>query len=223
MRDVRTHEDVGMMYGTENLISPASFFNPRPPAINMSGAPSLEIPLLRLALTGTPGTGKTRLSEELRSSVEITDLSVLAEAKGFLAQDEEDGSKEIDVEGLSNILAEEWDSAPDKTQLIDGHLSHLLPVDAVIVLRAHPLVIDARLHLRDYEEQKILDNVEWEMIGGPWLELEGIDIPILELDSGVLEPSELSIEILNWLSRDCVPVRPVEIMDWLDDMASQDW
>ena len=96
MRDVRTHEDVGMMYGTENLISPASFFNPRPSAINMSGAPSLEIPLLRLALTGTPGTGKTRLSEELRSSVEITDLSVLAEAKGFLAQDEEKQAQEDD-------------------------------------------------------------------------------------------------------------------------------
>jgi len=222
MRGVRTHEDVGIMDGIENMISPASFFNPRLSAINMSGAPGLEIPLLRVALTGTPGTGKTRLSEELRSSLEITDLSVLAEAKGFLTRDE-DGSKEVDVEGLSAILAEEWGSAPSNTQLIDGHLSHLLPVDAVIVLRAHPLVIDARLHLRDYEEQKILDNVEWEMIGGPWLELEGIDVPILELDSGVLEPGELSVEILNWLSRDCVPKRPVEIMDWLDDMASQDW
>ncbi len=189
----------------------------------MSGDPGLDIPPLRLALTGTPGTGKTRLSEELKEVVEILSMPIIAEAKGFLGQDDGDGSKEIDVEGLSTILAEEWSSPPEKTQLIDGHLSHLLPVDAVIVLRAHPLVIDARLHLRDYEEQKILDNVEWEMIGGPWLELEGIDVPILELDSGVLGPGDLTTEVLKWLSRDCVPNRPAEIMDWLDDMASQDW
>jgi adenylate kinase len=188
----------------------------------MSGASGPELPLLRLALTGTPGTGKTRLSEELQGLVEIQNQSILAETKGFLGQDD-GGSKEIDVEGLSTILVEEWSSPPEKTQLIDGHLSHLLPVDAIIILRAHPLVIDARLHLRDYEEQKILDNVEWEMIGGPWLELEEIDIPILELDSGVLDPNELTTEVLNWLSQDCAPERPAEILDWLDDMASKDW
>ena len=197
-------------------------FNLRLSAINMGGASGLDLPLLRLALTGTPGTGKTRLSEELQELVEILDMSILAEAKGALGQDD-DGNKEIDIEVLSTILAEEWSAPPEKIQLIDGHLSHLLPVDAMIILRAHPLVIDARLHLRDYEEQKILDNVEWEMIGGPWLELEEIEAPILELDSSVLDPDELTTEVLNWLSQDCVPKRPAEILDWLDDMASMDW
>ena len=51
-----------------------------------------------------------------------------------------DGAAEIDVEKLSTI----WIN-PAKLTLLDGHLAHYIPVDALIVVRCDPNVLGVRL------------------------------------------------------------------------------
>lgn len=174
------------------------------------------LPKLRLALTGTPGTGKTALSTALKGLFQVIELEKLAEELALLGEVDDDGSRPIDIEELVKKL--DW-QIPHSTIIIEGHLSHLLPVDAIIVMRCHPEVVDARLSERAYSVQKIQDNVEVEMLGGPWFEIPD-GIPVLELDSGSYLSSELSEVVVEWLVNDMNPNRPVEVMDWLDDMAS---
>ena len=52
----------------------------------------------------------------------------------------EDGAAEIDVEKLSTI----WRN-PAKLTLLDGHLAHYIPVDALIVVRCDPNELRVRL------------------------------------------------------------------------------
>jgi len=175
-----------------------------------------QLPKLRFALTGTPGTGKTALSAALKGLFQVIELEKLAEELALLGEVDDDGSRAIDIEELVKKL--DWQK-PQAPIIIEGHLSHLLPVDAIIVMRCHPEVVDARLSVRSYSVQKIQDNVEVEMLGGPWFEIPD-DIPVLELDSGSYPSSELSEIVVEWLVNDMSPNRPVEVMDWLDDMAS---
>ena len=176
---------------------------------------------MRLALSGTPGTGKSRLAEELSTDFEIISLEDLAENMELISEPDEDGCREIDIVEMKRILQDSWQSRPSNDLIIDGHLSHLLPVDAVVVMRAHPLVIDARLHLREYSERKIQDNVEYEMLSGPWLDMQEFEIPVFELDSGSLPPQKCVELVIGWIEDGCKPIRPNEALDWLDEMASE--
>ena len=174
-----------------------------------------QLPKLRLAITGTPGTGKTALSTALEGLFEVIEIEKIAEELDLLGE-VDDGSRPLDVEELVKKL--DWQKAQSPI-IIEGHLSHLLPVDAIIVMRCHPEVVDARLSVRSYSVQKIQDNVEVEMLGGPWFEIPD-GIPVLELNSGSYPSSKLSEVVVEWLANDMNPNRPVEVMDWLDDMAS---
>lgn len=177
---------------------------------------------MRIALSGTPGSGKSRLAQELAEDFEIMSLEGLAEEMNLLSEVAEDGCREIDIDEMVARLQELWGSPPSKSIVIDGHLSHLLPVDAVVVLRAHPLVIDARLHLREYSEEKIRDNVEYEMLSGPWLEMQEFKVPVFELDSGSLSPEECAQLVVQWFDEGCKSISLDEVIDWLDEMASEE-
>jgi broad-specificity NMP kinase len=67
----------------------------------------------------------------------------LAERHGCIGDvDPVDRARPVDLEALSASLEEKWGAPPEKITVIDGHLSHHLPVDAVIVLRCSPEVLE---------------------------------------------------------------------------------
>jgi adenylate kinase len=103
----------------------------------------------------------------------------------------------------------------------DGHLSHLLGIDAIVLIRCHPDHLKSRLEARGYDEGKVRSNVEWEMIAGTWseiLEFE-LDLPILELDGSTTSATELMSEVLLWIEDGCpsdgVEATAAEAIDWL--------
>ena len=55
-----------------------------------------QFPKLRLAVTGTPGTGKTALSTALEGLFEVIELEKIAEDLGFLGE-VDDGSRPLDT------------------------------------------------------------------------------------------------------------------------------
>ena len=155
-----------------------------------------------IAITGTPGTGKTTLCEVLSKSFSVLSLQELAEQHGCLEEvDATDDSAPLDI----HLLAEKWQNEEDGVTFIDGHLSHLLEVDAIVVLRCNPVHLQKRLEERAYTPSKIAANVEWEMLSGTWSELLEFEIeaPILELDSTSLTIEELQSQILEWVENKC--------------------
>ena len=136
-----------------------------------------------LAVSGTPGTGKTTLCEAMEGEGwQVLSLADLAEEHDCMGPvDEADGAAPIDV----HRLAETWEAPVEGRWLVDGHLAHLLEVDGVVLLRCQPSVLNERLSARGYEARKVKANVEWEMTAGHWAELMEfeIDLPLLELDT----------------------------------------
>src|SRR5580698_2595873 len=84
----------------------------------------------RVAITGTPGTGKSSIARSLPSSwqaVEVGDLAVRLGAGTRRASD-----VLVDLPKLARALRRS--SMGDRLVLV-GHLAHLLPVREVVVLR----------------------------------------------------------------------------------------
>tara|TARA_B110001452_G_C15121694_1_gene390947 strand:+ start:371 stop:904 length:534 start_codon:yes stop_codon:yes gene_type:complete len=155
-----------------------------------------------VAITGTPGTGKTTLCEALEKSFSVLSLQELAEQYGCLdTVDAVDDSAPLDI----HLLAEKWHNDGEGITFIDGHLSHLLEVDAIVILRCNPIQLKQRLESRAYSQPKTAANVEWEMLSGTWSELLEFEIeaPILELDSTSLTIEEMKSQIVEWLNNDC--------------------
>ena len=152
-----------------------------------------------IGVIGTPGCGKTTLCNTL--GLPIITLKDYAELHGCLGQIESDGSAAIDLEKLSSL----WHQ-PAELTLVDSHLAHHLPVDALIVLRCHPDELKKRLSERDYSVEKIQANVEVEMLGGPWNDLIGDTRPIFEGVDGVQA----------WIDGGCkIHSTPNSAIDWL--------
>ena len=154
-----------------------------------------------IGVIGTPGCGKTTLCKSL--GLPVISLKDYAESHGCLGQVESDGSAAIDLEKLSTL----W-SQPTELTLVDSHLAHFLPVDALIVLRCHPDQLKKRLSGRDYSAEKIQANVEVEMLGGPWNELIGDTRPIFEGIKGAQA----------WIESGCpTHTTPNSAIDWLSE------
>jgi adenylate kinase len=184
----------------------------------------------RIAITGTPATGKSSVADIIARTNSIT-VRELAAEHGCLGEAEKAGEAvEIDVDKLHRILTSEWaekspsegvgktprgNEKPDENIYIDGHLSHHLPVDAIIVLRCRPEVLCERMRGRGWPSAKITDNAEWEMLGGPWLELDENSPPILEIDTTIASAAAVASQALEWVGADFVPRFPAERADWI--------
>ncbi|MBT4070029.1 MAG: AAA family ATPase [Euryarchaeota archaeon] len=174
---------------------------------------------LCIAITGTPGTGKTSICDYLqKKGFTIYSVKKLAEENECLGEiDSNDDSAPVDI----HELADKWQCEDAGIVFIDGHLSHLLDVEAIVVLRCSPATIDERLKSREYTKEKIAANVEWEMISGVWSEMLEFEIesPCLELDSNSKAPKQLAEEILDWIEEGCqslsVEDNASRAIDWL--------
>ena len=140
---------------------------------------------MSIAITGTPGTGKTTVSEELRSrGVSVCDLNAWVRENGLVGDyDEGRDTHEVDPKDLEARFG--TDAA-----IVEGHLSHLTGAGTVIVLRCDPRVVEGRLLNRGYSAAKARENAEAEALDVILLEaIEECD-EVLEVDVTSLSPSE---------------------------------
>jgi len=131
-------------------------------------------------ITGTPGTGKSMVSEELarrgHTIVHINDTV----APYVSANDEERDSRIIDIDHWAAEFV-------PVDGFVEGHIAHLLPCDRIVVLRCRPDILKNRLASRNYREEKILENIEAEALDVCLIETveEFKPYQILELDTTV--------------------------------------
>lgn len=119
-----------------------------------------------IALTGTPGTGKTSIASIIakRSGIDTVHVHTYAKEHNLICGfDNERKSDIIDIDQMDRLLMENIN--PLETIILDGHISHLLGcVSKIIVLRCHPDILKKRLEKRGWDNKKIMENIHAEIL-----------------------------------------------------------
>lgn len=115
---------------------------------------------MRVAVTGTPGTGKTTATELVESDLNVVHLNDVIREEGLHdGTDEERGSLYANFDAIRTWLEER-----DDDLLVDSHLAHHFDADRVVVLRCHPETLRERLLERGEMEAKTDENAESEAL-----------------------------------------------------------
>lgn len=150
------------------------------------------------ALTGTPGTGKSSVSEELRTrGYDVVDGKRFIIEHGLMGElDEERDTHEVDLDLLNDAL--EPFRASEGLVILDSHLSHFMDSHGIIVLRCAPDVLAGRLEARGYGPEKVRENVQAEVLDVILCEATESDIPVYEVDctSCTVPESADAVEII---------------------------
>jgi adenylate kinase len=118
-----------------------------------------------IGITGTPGTGKKSMAPLVAKALglDCIGLNDLARNYGLLDDSLDDG--DVDVQKFGRRLSRDL----QEPAVLFGHLlSYVCNPDSmarVVVLRCEPAILKRRLMIRGYPHDKLIANVEAELIG----------------------------------------------------------
>jgi len=152
-----------------------------------------------ISMTGTPGTGKTAIANYLREAGEnVIDIHRYIDEKGIKGRfDKKRDTYSVDTDELNRSVKE---NIRNGRVFAEGHLSHFLDCDTIIVIRCNPSVLYGRLKERGYSEEKITENVQAEALDVILCESLERNAHVFEIDntSCTAEQAALTvIEIVN--------------------------
>ncbi|WP_183546483.1 adenylate kinase family protein [Methanococcus maripaludis] len=158
-----------------------------------------------IAITGTPGVGKSTVSKLLFEKLQLKgkdiaciNITEIVSKEGFyLEKDVEMDSFVVDFDKLNDYIQ----SIKTEDLILDGHVSHYLNPDYIVVLRANPLLIKNRLESRKYLPKKVKENVEAELLDVCLIESieKNDESKIFEIDCSEKSPEDIVNEILMFL------------------------
>ncbi|MFB6190320.1 MAG: adenylate kinase family protein [Candidatus Nanohaloarchaea archaeon] len=145
---------------------------------------------MEIALTGTPGTGKTSIARELEEQgFKVIDLTEFVKENGLGTSGDE---FEVDVPEMVEALEER---EFEEDAVIEGHLAHHYPADLCVVLRCRPDELEERLKRRDYSRGKVEDNVESEALDLVLQEAVREQETVIEVDTTGRDVGEVAEEV----------------------------
>ena len=147
----------------------------------------------RVAVTGTPGTGKTTATEQLAAD---TDAAVI-HLNEVIREFELHSGRDADRESLVTDLDAVREHLGGWTGILESHLAHHVEADRVVVLRCEPSVLERRLRDRGDNDAKAHENAESEALDVVLSEAVDQHGPnaVYEVDTTDREPREVAAEI----------------------------
>ncbi len=169
-----------------------------------------------VAVTGTPGTGKSSACAVLEGrGYAVVDLDDAARKGGFIVgRDAARESDEVDVDALRQNVR-----SAAKIAFLKSHYSHRMAVNLAVVLRCHPAVLRKRLEARGWPEAKVRENVEAEAIDVITQEAVEQLSRVYEVDTTERTPAETADAILEILQGH-VEGRGPGSVDWSHEVLS---
>ncbi|WP_251344351.1 adenylate kinase family protein [Haloplanus halophilus] len=165
---------------------------------------------MRVAVTGTPGTGKTTATTLLDGPV-VHLNELVREAGLWTERDEERDSLVADLEAVREAVG-------DWSGVAESHLAHHLDADRVVVLRCRPDVLEDRLRERGASEEKAAENAESEALDV--ILSEAVDRHgtgnVYEIDTTGRTPAEVAADIEAVIAGDREPsAGDVDFLEYL--------
>ena len=165
-----------------------------------------------VALSGTPGTGKTSVARALRPpfrSVEVGELALHTSTGRAIP-----GGVEVDLDRLSALVRRR--SVVAGVDLVVGHVAHLLPLRDVVLLRCHPTELVRRLARSGRgSARERHENATAEALDVVLVEAIRPGRRIWEVDTTGLGVGEVAREVARRLRRRGPP--EYGAVDWLRD------
>jgi adenylate kinase len=171
------------------------------------------------AITGTPGVGKTSVAEMLRSrGYTVYSFNELAKKLDCII-DYEDECAVVDLEKLNTMLNMMF--SPEGTVVVEGHLSHHI-ADTAIVLRCNPIQLKERLLKRGWKYEKVMENVEAELIDSILVEALEMCERVYEIDTTEKSVEEVAKAIISIIEGDIKNeiYKPGNV-DWISELEEK--
>ncbi|MFW9970096.1 MAG: adenylate kinase family protein [Candidatus Odinarchaeota archaeon] len=185
--------------------------------------------MINIIISGTPGCGKTSVAKEITNFLQanIISLSELAISNEFrFNYDEKRKTYIVDFEIFLPYLLKRIDEI-NQTDLpyliIESHFSDIIPeklIDYAFILRCDPDELYKRLEKRNYTLEKIIENVQAEILGNcvnyflqkktkfPLFEINATDLSInsiakiiVDIVLGAENGSKYLIGNIDWLEK----------------------
>jgi adenylate kinase len=178
---------------------------------------------MRVALTGTPGVGKTAVASVLTKKGHlVVHLHRFAQRNNcIVGRDVKRKSQLIDVDVLNRCIEQEYPTTD--MVLFEGHISHLLRcMDKIVILRCHPTQLKQRLQKKKWSVKKIKENVEAEILDVilcEAVELHPVD-NIFEIDTTQQTVTEVALGIQAIIQSNFQPTKTYTIgkIDWSEEI-----
>jgi adenylate kinase len=187
-----------------------------------------------LIVSGTPGTGKTTVSQNLLNNfkAKVISLNELAiSEKLIINYDVERETSVINEKKLIRYiikLIERYNKLDLEILIIESHFSDIVPgqyIDFIIILRCDPDELYVRLKERGYKLEKIRENVQSEILGNSanFFLNKQLNKPILEIDTTNNNVDVITKTITKILTGK-VDVNEFIIgkIDWLEKLSQED-
>ena len=167
---------------------------------------------MKITITGTPGTGKTTVSNILSQKLGIPVYHLSEIVKEKILYSEYDRKREsfiVDIEKLREFFSNK------ENFIAEGLVAHFIPSNVLIILRANPETIRKRLKKRNYNKSKIEENVEAEkfaICATDALEEKSSE-RVLQINTTNRSPEEVVDLIIKGIRGEEI----FEDVDWLED------
>jgi adenylate kinase len=183
-----------------------------------------------IIISGTPGTGKTSLAKLMLKilNARIIILNELVIKEGLiLGHDKMRDTSIINerklLQRIKSII-KQYKKEQNKYLIIESHFSDIIPnrfIDYVIVLRCDPDELFKRLEKRGYSAEKILENVQSEILGNcvNYVINKGIKKPVVEIDTTGKEVEDIAKIAIDLITAR-IDIKWFEIgkIDWLEKL-----
>ncbi len=187
-----------------------------------------------LIVSGTPGTGKTTVSQNILNNFKykVISLNELAiSEKLIIKYDMERETSVINEKKLVRHiikLIERYNKLDLEYLIIESHFSDIVPsqyINYVIILRCDPDELCVRLKERGYKKEKIRENVQSEILGNSanYFLNKQLNKPILEIDT-TNNSIDVITKTITKILTGMVDVNEYIIgkIDWLEKLSQED-